>query len=92
MPRPKAIKHEGFYYYRLKYDNPREKAFASQWKKENRQHKVLYRNITPMIPYDQNSANVAATVVQWLGSNVGFDFLNISLGKCGYSIVRNKKG
>jgi len=29
---------------------------------------------------------VAATVIQWLGSNVGMSFLEESLGSCGYRI------
>ncbi len=28
-----------------------------------------------------------ATVIQWLGSNVGMSFLNSALGRCGYKIV-----
>lgn len=31
---------------------------------------------------------VAATLVQWLGSNVGFSFIEESLRLCGYEIVR----
>ena len=30
---------------------------------------------------------IAATVIQWLGSNVGFSFLQEALGKCGFMIV-----
>ena len=33
---------------------------------------------------------IAATVIQWLGTNVGFCFLNEVLRKAGYSIVKNK--
>jgi len=31
---------------------------------------------------------VAATVIQWLGSNVGFDFIGLAVRRCGYEIVR----
>lgn len=31
---------------------------------------------------------IIATIIQWLGSNVGFDLLRICLGKCGYDLVR----
>lgn len=43
--------------------------------------------------YDENAAAVAATVVQWLGTNVGFDFLVQTLDKAGYDVVerRNKR-
>jgi hypothetical protein len=108
MPRPKAIKHVGVHASRLKWNNPRELAFARQWEKENKNGKILWhlsyrdnthslgfdplhRNITQLMPYDQNSATVAATVVQWLGSNVGLDFVRISLDKCGYKIVRKEE-
>jgi hypothetical protein len=31
---------------------------------------------------------VASTLVQWLGSNVGFGFIQEAIEKCGYKIVR----
>lgn len=31
---------------------------------------------------------VASTIVQWLGSNVGFSFLEEALKRCGYRIVK----
>lgn len=31
---------------------------------------------------------IAATLMQWLGSNVGFSFLQEALAKCGYKIVK----
>jgi hypothetical protein len=31
---------------------------------------------------------IVATVIQWLGSNVGFCFLRECLDKCGYKIVK----
>jgi len=34
---------------------------------------------------------IAATVMQWLGSNVGMSFLHEALGQCGYKIVSDKK-
>lgn len=34
-------------------------------------------------------AAIAATVIQWLGSNVGFDFLRRTLAACGYKVVRD---
>lgn len=33
---------------------------------------------------------VVATVIQWLGSNVGFSFLQNCLEKCGYDLVKRK--
>lgn len=31
---------------------------------------------------------IVATVIQWLGSNIGFSFLEESLKKCGYKITK----
>lgn len=33
---------------------------------------------------------IVATVIQWLGSNVGMGFLEASLKKCGYKIVKDE--
>lgn len=54
-------------------DNPREVAFAAEWTKaqtEDHQLEWLIGN-----NYSDRDAEVAATVVQWLGSNVGMCFL-----------------
>jgi hypothetical protein len=40
----------------------------------------------------QRDATVAATVIQWLGSNVGWSFLNECVERCGYKIVADSKG
>lgn len=99
------IKHEGFNAWRLSKaaDNPREAAFAEQWAHVNETRtgtphgilQYLLGNGTGSTTYQgvagltQDQATVAATVVQWLGSNVGMSFLDVALDKCGYKIVRN---
>jgi len=35
---------------------------------------------------------IAATIVQWLGSPVGFSFLSEALEKCGYGLVWQRGG
>lgn len=56
-------------------DNPREAAFAAQWAKEQRDGRILDHLIgNDCSPRD---AMVAATVIQWLGSNVGMSFLEL---------------
>ena len=69
------LKHEGFQLHRLNPNagNPREVAFAAQWAKEQEYGKLLF-HLLPDSP-TQRDANVAATVAQWLGSNVGMSFL-----------------
>jgi hypothetical protein len=105
------IKHEGLHAHRLApgQNNPREVAFAEQWREENcreycahvlaelliRRHDqnwTFCERVEQLAPYDQQSASVAATVIQWLGSNVGFCFLEDALKRCGYRIVRAGEG
>lgn len=73
---PLVMPHVGLSAYRLKpnQDNPREVAFAVKWAEEN---KHPGQNILAhLIPgYTDRDARVAATIVQWLGSNVGMSFL-----------------
>lgn len=38
----------------------------------------------------QREACIVATVIQWLGTNVGFCFVERALNKCGYRIERIK--
>ena len=67
--------HEGLSKIRLHpaADNDREVSFAEQWKDQNSGmcHTLLY-----LIPdCTERDATVAATIIQWLGSNVGMAFL-----------------
>lgn len=34
---------------------------------------------------------IVATVIQWLGSNIGMEFLSSTLKKCGYEIVKKQQ-
>ena len=74
-------------------DNPREVAFADQWDREN-DRKGFGRPVLDALIEDwtNRDAEVAATLIQWLGSNVGFSFLEESLVKCGYSITYKEQG
>lgn len=79
------IAHVGLHSKRLTQNNPREKAFAEQWQKENEQAETLRLLMAPIsmqsVPtrdlplLKPRDMEVAATVIQWLGSNVGMDFL-----------------
>ena len=74
------MNHSGLHAYRLKPEqgNPREVAFAEQWEIENNQGNVLdwlcgdgsKKSVASM-----RDIVIAATVVQWLGSNVGISFI-----------------
>ena len=71
------MKHIGFSAHRLlaKSGNPREVAFAGQWKIEQGSGGgiPLLDHLIPNATL--RDAMVAATIVQWLGSNVGMCFL-----------------
>jgi len=65
------LKHVGFSSHRLIY-NPVEKLFVTHWRKEV--ERGLLKNLIED-PITQRDASVAATIVQWLGSEVGSGFL-----------------
>ena len=78
------IKHEGRSTHRFD-DNPLERVFADEWKEmndgEGRGHGILAYLLAenpnrPRNEVSDRDAEVAATVIQWLGSNVGQCFLS----------------
>jgi DNA-binding XRE family transcriptional regulator len=88
------IVHRGFNHNRTKRDlNQLEAVLANAWEAVN-DHNVLGRS--PVMPtvlpgHTQAQASAVATIVQWLGSEVGFDFLVSALGQAGYAIVEGKQ-
>lgn len=84
----------GFHVNRLapEAENPREVAFHDQWVEENdtSQRRCLLYNLVPDCA--DRDAQVAATIIQWLGSNVGFSFLHDALSRAGYRITPEVKG
>lgn len=97
----KVTKNVGLWAERLdpKRDNPREVAFAAQWERENERlgatgailGRLLYTPPKLDTLHVERDRAVAATVVQWLGSNVGFSFMEEALRQCGYRIERIEK-
>lgn len=78
--KPKKRRNVGIHSYRLKRDqnNPREVAFADQWELENQQGDIMMRlmgNGARNTQPTPEQVTTAATVVQWLGSNVGTSFI-----------------
>jgi len=41
-----------------------------------------------MFHITENDRTIVATVIQWLGTNVGFCFLEAALKRCGLKIVK----
>lgn len=81
--------------------NPREAAFAGQWEREHQYSDLLAELICLEPSRKVNTFNLgmekvrdvsdierraAATVVQWLGSNVGLSFLESALSRVGHKI------
>lgn len=73
------MKNKGLWQQRFK-ENPMEKKFALAWEKENTQSRILEYLLAKNPNYPNNEvterdATVAATVIQWLGSPCGQNFL-----------------
>ena len=70
------IKHEGINSHRLK-QNPRERMFANAWAKEAPRTLgyILCGQDRNRHEFSQRDAEVAATIIQWLGSPVGTAFV-----------------
>lgn len=85
-----GLQHKGLKPYRFN-DNPHEEIFAEEWEKLAKNDLLGY-----ILSVDnrkdgvesQRDATVAATVIQWLGSPVGWSFLRETVEKCGYDLVR----
>jgi len=97
MPREKTVKHHGRFRHRLE-SNALESIFAARWETENargngRRNGVLELSMHSngdghvKEPCTQEEATVAATVVQWLGSPVGFSWLRDTLKDAGFVIT-----
>ena len=101
----KKMKNRGLHQYRFK-DNPEERRFAEAWEAEN----VRPNNITTMLNQmlgdgtmegthysTPREVEVAATVIQWLGSQCGQFFLKelgyskaTSLGEAGLALLKKR--
>lgn len=70
-----GFKHIGLSEYRIA-DNPKEEIFANKWKEMQENSNTLFylidRNESLLT---QRDCTVAATIIQWLGSPVGQNFL-----------------
>ncbi len=91
---PEHIVHRGLHHNRTLHDQEwrdrqREKALAQFWEAVNERRPVgLSPVMDHLVPgHTQEQASTAATVVQWLGSEVGFDFLTRALNAAGYDVI-----
>jgi hypothetical protein len=91
-----GLKNRGDFHERTKY-NPLEKAFADHWEVQNNTRTSSYHGVGLLQALFHSAGHehhvtaserfVVATVVQWLGTNVGFGFLMSVLRKSNMRIV-----
>lgn len=96
-----GMKNRGDYYERTKWNNL-EKAFAELWQEENATNNSSHHGVGLMQALFSNRGHqhnvtaserfVAATMIQWLGSNCGFSFLRRALKEAGYTVIDSKTG
>lgn len=107
MSKPARKDFVGYFFrYRTKGAHAqakRERGFAKQWRHENDlgYHKTNPRSLADMLmanepgfelPLSSRERRTVSTVIQWLGSSVGFDFLNLALKRAGYRIEKVRAG
>lgn len=91
---PADIVHRGAHFNRTRYDleyrdRQREAALAKAWEAANvTRNTGLVPIMATLVPgHTQAQATATATALQWLGSEIGFDFLKSALANAGYEIV-----
>ncbi|MDF8365091.1 MULTISPECIES: helix-turn-helix domain-containing protein [Achromobacter] len=74
-------------------DRQREAALANDWEEANKHRPTgIAPHMAGLVEnHTQAQASAVATVVQWLGSEVGFAFLNEALKKAGYEVVDTRE-
>jgi hypothetical protein len=89
------IEHVGYLSQRCYWSSgDLERAFAFRWIEK---HKLFPNTLDDILcppgydcdefqPMTQRDARVAATVIQWLGTNVGFSFMIETLRQAGYKV------
>lgn len=90
-PLPYELVHRGVAHNRtqrdLQYrDRQRERAFSQAWEALNSRPLSTPLVSTLLDGANQAQASAAATVIQWLGSEVGFAFLTEALESAGYEL------
>lgn len=85
----KPVRHTSFEIERCR-SGLLERVFAERWIHENTRHQggILNALMPPTLRVSQRDAHVAATVVQWLGTNVGYGFLLECLRRAGEEVRR----
>lgn len=93
-PPTSDLVHRGYAHVRTKHDldwsdRRREAALSKSWEAANVDQTY---GVSPVLPAlvpncTQEQASACATVVQWMGTDVGFEFLSRTLALAGYAII-----
>ena len=83
--------HRGISTHRFK-DNPLEEAYAKEWERQapNTLGWLICRTHDQNANYTERDAEVAATMIQWLGSPVGSSFVQAILESQGWKVERTQ--
>ena len=101
----RSIKHEPCTRSKARHEyNPIERALAEEWVKENRERSILQLLFTQDVQLSSvwwvpervrcitaRDAEIVATVIQWLGSNVGTCFLQRAWHHAGWELTEKKR-
>lgn len=97
-PHPDNVIHRGYHFNRTKGNSQwestkREAALAKHWQGVNAATSIgLSPVMNHLVPqHTQDQASAVATAIQWLGSDVGFEFLTRALDVAGYDIVKRER-
>lgn len=96
IQKAEPLAHVGFEAQRVVFPSgDLERTFAFRWVERNREEWCLLDRLlsTEADPRGatERDAKVAATVIQWLGTNVGFGFIRSCLEEAGYKIIETPR-
>lgn len=77
--------HRGYLHQRVQ-SNPLEAAFAQQWEDRNSDGSLIHAICGDVESFTRQECYIAASIVQWLGTNVGMGFVETALQRCGHTI------
>jgi hypothetical protein len=98
VEREERLEHVGYFADRVVWPDARlERILAFNWVQWHQERPSLFAGIAsgsdePDGPVTQRDARVAASVVQWLGTAVGYAFLSESLRKAGFKVEIPREG
>lgn len=77
--------HRGYLHQRIQ-NNALEAAFAQMWEDSNENGDLLHMIVGDLEKFTRRECYIVASVVQWMGTNVGMGFFETALNQCGHTI------